>query len=260
MAAAIDPELAALVEESWRQHWAARGEPWLVWPSAPVLFFGDLASYRASPLRVVTVALNPSHHEFPPGKPFRRFPALERPEPESPPSYIAALGRYFVEAPYRSWFGFFEEALSGAGASYYPGGRATALHTDVGSGLPTSPTWSGLSDEVRARLKSDGVFLWHDLLDDLAPDIVLWSTARQWLALLEFEPVGPWETITTFTETDAGTPRARPVPVEARWYRVGGKSALVVFAPAAQKPIGALSHRQKREVGRLMEERWRAGR
>ena len=42
-------------------------------PAAPVLFFGDLGAYSMSPLRMVTVGLNPSRQEFPPQDPFRRF-------------------------------------------------------------------------------------------------------------------------------------------------------------------------------------------
>ena len=46
-------------------------------PAVPILFFGDLDAYRASPLRVLTVGLNPSGHEFPADQPFRRFPLAE---------------------------------------------------------------------------------------------------------------------------------------------------------------------------------------
>jgi hypothetical protein len=43
-------------------------------PSVPNVWFGDLPAYEASPLRVVTVGLNPSNEEFPSTNPFCRFP------------------------------------------------------------------------------------------------------------------------------------------------------------------------------------------
>ena len=140
-----EASLTALVDEAWRQHTVASGESWLVEPSAPILFFGDLTAFQTSEIRVVTVALNPSRLEFPPGDPFLRFPGIStRGEVDS---YIGALGGYFHREPYRSWFGFYDEALQGVGVSYYGAPSGTALHTDV-EAHPSPPTPRGTASTV----------------------------------------------------------------------------------------------------------------
>ena len=53
------------VTQSRRAFYRAAGMPVRVTTAAPILFFGDHSAYRASPLRVLTVGLNPSLHEFP---------------------------------------------------------------------------------------------------------------------------------------------------------------------------------------------------
>jgi len=100
-AAPLDTELLTLVDLAWRQHRATGGQPWLVAPSAPILFFGDLHAYRGSPLRVITVALNPSNREFPEPDPFSRFKTFTGPEVPATSDYICALNAYFRAIPYR---------------------------------------------------------------------------------------------------------------------------------------------------------------
>ncbi len=63
-----------LVKLAWQIFDRAAALPSRVAPAAPILFFGDLDAYRNSPLRVVTVGLNPSLKELPTDDPFRRFP------------------------------------------------------------------------------------------------------------------------------------------------------------------------------------------
>ncbi len=57
---------------------------------APVLYFGDLAAYRTSPLRVLTVGLNPSDREFPEQAPCNRSPGAA-----AGLSYLSSLDAYF---------------------------------------------------------------------------------------------------------------------------------------------------------------------
>jgi hypothetical protein len=136
-----DESLSHLAEEAWDLHRKFAGRPWLVTPSAPILFFGDLTAYQASPLRIATVGLNPSRLEFPACSPFSRFPDAQC----SIPTYLSSLESYFRTAPYGRWFNSYEQALLGLDASYYGQRPNTALHTDIGSVLPTDPTWSGLT-------------------------------------------------------------------------------------------------------------------
>ena len=84
-----------------------------VTPAAPILFFGQLDAFLASPLRVVTVGLNPSLHEFPAGRPFRRFLLAEG--NREPFRYLDAMSAYFCADPYSAWFNAFEPLLNGSG-------------------------------------------------------------------------------------------------------------------------------------------------
>ena len=138
--------------------------PSCVSPSIPILFFGDLHAYFSSRVRVLTVGLNPSLHEFPADSPFRRFPLAEGISVSEPDPYIDALSAYFRTDPYRSWFSAFEPLLNGLEASYYEGKPSTALHTDICSPAATDPTWSGLGWDEQKALEKEGGPLWHDLL------------------------------------------------------------------------------------------------
>ena len=51
--------------------------PSRVSPSIPILFFGDLHAYFSSRVRVLTVGLNPSLHEFPPPRTHGPDPSAE---------------------------------------------------------------------------------------------------------------------------------------------------------------------------------------
>jgi hypothetical protein len=242
--------LADLVGEAWQLHEAASSEPWLVRPSAPVLFFGDHDAFMASSLRVITVALNPSRLEFPSTDPLARFPRADERD-----RYVAALSGYFQDNPYASWFAFYEEALQGMGVSYYGGSNGTALHTDVGSPLATDPTWSKLDSNVTVRLESTGRPLWHRLVNYLQPDVVLWSTARRWLDFIELDPLSEWRPVAVFDRKKDGTDRKTPVRILTRRYALGsGKEALFAFGPAQVKPLGDITHEQKREAGAAIRE------
>lgn len=252
----MDRELRELVARAWSHHRSTSSEPWLVEPSIPILFFGDLAAYTDSDIKIVTVALNPSNREFPTDDPFARFEDVGG---DDEGKYISSLSAYFKSNPYTQWFDFFEQALSGMQSSYHPGSPRSVLHTDIGSCLPTAPTWSGLSREIRETLASDGVPLWHDLIAYLQPHVIILSVARQWLELISFDPLGEWHDLHVFDRTEAGELRKRPVVVEGRWYDVGDHQTLAAFVPASQKPLAALSHPQKARSGEVILEAWHAG-
>ena len=250
-----DAELLTLVNEVRQLYESNAGSSWLVTPAAPVLFFGDLPGYRESRPRIATVALNPSLHEFPKESPFRRFPGADSPDGSS---YLEALQGYFRTAPYGSWFGFYEQALLGMGASYYGRSSAIALHTDICSVLPTNPTWSLLDRSIQRRLAETGIPLWHRLIDCIKPDILLFSAARKWLRRIEFRALANWERIASFEWTREGRPRRSPVELEVRWYELSaGSPVLVAYARASEKPLASLSHAKKWEVGRIVKEHWR---
>jgi hypothetical protein len=67
--------LQELAAEAWneQQRVDRHGADYLVRAAIPILYFGDSQLYRQSPLRVITVGLNPSREEFPRNAPFSRF-------------------------------------------------------------------------------------------------------------------------------------------------------------------------------------------
>ena len=248
--------ITPLVQHAWDAYRRAGPLASRVEPAVPILFFGDLDAYRQSPVRTLTVGLNPSLHEFPPPSPFRRFPLVAGAAVDDHDRYTAALSAYFTTDPYRRWFSAFEPLLGGAGASYYPGSPSTALHTDICSPVATDPTWTGLDERERALLESDGGPLWHALLEALRPNVVALSVARHHLSRIEFDALGDWEAMVVFDRTTSGEPRRRPVEASARWYDIGGEPSLLVFVPAAQTPLGLLGADQRREVGAHAREVW----
>ena len=223
-----------------------------VTPAVPILFFGDLDAYRASPLRVVTVGLNPSRKEFPAGEPFRRFPLAEGSRDREGPSYLDAMSAYFRTDPYRGWFNAFEPLLNGLGASFYKGGASTALHTDICSPVATDPTWSRLDKTDRAALEADGGPLWRILLEELRPQIVAISVAKGHLKRIRFVPGTDWKIIHTFDRKADGVLRSRPYQIRTRWYNVGGERSLFGFGTAALKPFQLIADCQKRKTGQLL--------
>ena len=247
-------ELLALAGTALGMYETHREQEWLVSPGAPVLFFGNLLGFRASRPRVATVGLNPSRLEFPGASPFGRFPDADSGDEHS---YLQSLYSYFRIWPYRGWFDFYEQALQGMGASYYGERANVALHTDIGSVLPTDPTWSGLDASVRRRLAEVGGPFWHLLIECLQPDILLISMRRRWLESVEFTPCGDWQRIHGFDFTTDGERRKRPVGVHARWHTLSsGMPVLLAHVPASQKPLAALSHQQRRLAGTKIKEYW----
>jgi hypothetical protein len=225
------------VQQAWNEFAVARSRhpDFVPAESAPVLFFGDLAAYRASGLRVVTVGLNPSSREFPPAQPWVRFPRVHT-------DYLDALSTYFAIAPL-DWFDCFREVLRGLNASYGDRAPNRALHTDICSVLPTSPTWSSLPDEVRRDLASRGVPLWHDLVAELRPHVVVASVRYSWLDRITFRPISGWQPLHIVE-------RANPYLVDGRRLELpDGSTTLLVRGRAANTPFGTVRNTDRYAIG-----------
>ena len=248
-----------LVTQAWTTFDHVALLPCCVTPAAPILFFGNLPAYRASSLRVVTVALNPSHHEFPTEEPFQRFPLLKDNHGRKPERYLGAMSAYFREDPYREWFQSFEPLLDGLGASYYDGKSAsTALHTEICSPVATDPTWSKLDKTYHKALEKDGGPLFHSLLEALRPQIVVLSVAKDHLKRIKFTPGTDWKTIHAFRDKKDGSPRRDgPYEIRARWYDVSQQPSLFVFGPARTKPLADLTNCRKKEAGGFILKEYR---
>lgn len=217
-------------------------------PSIPILYFGNLERYRASKLRVITVALNPSYVEFPSQSPFERFPKAANLLTMQPAAARVemtqhALNEYFAIAPYRDWFSANEHVLNGFSASYYGLSANTALHTDLLSPVATKRTWSDLSKLERRELSAPGMKIWHNLVTELRPHVVLVSVARSHLDRLSFRLISPWSIRLLL-------PAKPQFPVHAAVLETwpGGASDFV-FARAAQVPFGFFKDSEKRAIG-----------
>jgi hypothetical protein len=242
--------LEQLVDAAWALHEraAAAAPAIVVQPSMPVLYFGDLDAYRRSPVHVVTAALNPSTREFPTADPWQRFPAgkaLRRPlDDHARGTYLSALSGYFRTSPYSAWFdGSFERVLWGLDASYYEGRANVALHTDIASPVPTDPTWGKLSPGQRSTVRDESAAIWLALIAALQPDVVIVSTAREYVDAVVGIPLERWQAVETLAH-------ARPFVVRAIRTVLGGHETLVVFAPAAQVPFGTASYDERERIGR----------
>lgn len=241
-------DLDGLVETAWHAH--ASGGDVVVRPSIPILWFGDARAYSDSPLRVVTLGLNPSRFEFPSAEPMMRFPAARHLANSgsldgSHPAYIRALDEYFRREPYRKWFDRgFEPLLNGLGASYYSNKPNTALHTDLLSPLATNPTWSKLG-RPRQALLSDGVPLWHALMEYLRPDVIVASIARPYLAKIGFERTGDLREIHRVE-------RKNPFVTEATELRIGHKTTTLVFGRCVNLPFGSVSFPDRETIGKAI--------
>jgi hypothetical protein len=220
--------------------------PILVYPSIPILFFGDSRKYDTSKLKVVTVGLNPSKEEFPDNNRFSRFPEVESIYNEildgkHLDKYLGALNNYFRNKPYRRWFDkSFEPILNGMGASYYDSQENTALHTDLCSPLATDPTWNNLRNDIKVRLEDDGNRLWHGLIQRLDPDVIIISVKEDYLRRIR--NVNGWKTAYKIE-------RKNPYVVKIGTMRTESKISRIFFGKAAQQPFGTVSAEDKRQVG-----------
>lgn len=213
----------------------------------PIKWFGDREAYQKSEVKIITVGLNPSDKEFreKDGESFTsqlRFPDYKI---GADASLEKALNSYFEKKPYRRWFnGGFEYILNGMDASYYSGKRTNrALHTDICSPWATNPTWMDLSLSVKKELQAKEFPLWQQLVNELSPDIILFSIPKEYVKLLKVDPLNELCRITT---TKSGEQRNRPVIIQKSMYG----NSLAVFGRTRNIPFGSLGKEQKIELGK----------
>lgn len=236
------PDVSTLAELAWADLTAARQRHPQVVPTecAPVLYFGDAQAYRRSPLRVVTVGLNPSDREFPRSDPWRRFPAAQ-----NRGGYLSALNGYFTTAPL-NWFDCFRELLRGLDASFSAGSTNQALHTDICSVVPTCPTWSKLPDQAQQDLAARGLRTWHELVAELRPHVIVASVRYGWLDRIRFDRLGPWQPVHTVV-------RDNPYLVDGCHLRLpDGSRTFLARGRAANTPFGTISNPDRYTVGRAL--------
>ena len=157
---------------------------YIVKNSIPIIWFGDLERYQASPVKIVTVGLNPSWHEFlekdktPLKNPRFKYIDLSSPDENNLNELYSTLNEYFYVNPF-SFFKQYEKILQGIGASFYQAGYSNiALHADAYTPFATDPFFGKLSSDVQWQLKARGMALHQNLIKYLCPDVILISVAK----------------------------------------------------------------------------------
>lgn len=204
----------------------------------PIHWFGNRPAYEASPLRVVTVGLNPSDREFRPNDSVAVSKDLRFPDFDGTDKGLElALNNYFKRKPYNAWFkGSFGAVLQSFEASFYEGAKNTAIHTDICSPWATIPTWSKLPEKIRQELEIEGHELWKKLILELQPDVILFSSSPNHEQKIDFpSPDKEWKSV------DVGAKRQLLV----RRFQINGKITQVLFQVQGRKPFLQTSREQK---------------
>lgn len=184
----MDKELSRIIDLYWADYVEHKEKPFVVNPSIPIIWFGDMEAYKKSKLRVVTVALNPSDKEFRKDNQlsFFRFKNGEKIHSktkldETEKSILKeTLSNYFKDEPYDNWFNCFEKPLNALDSSYKCG-ENIALHIDIYTALATNPTWGGLKKEEKQMLTDGNARskeLFNSLMEYLSPDVILYSANK----------------------------------------------------------------------------------
>ena len=163
---------------------------YIVKNSIPIIWFGNLERYQASPVKIVTVGLNPSYSEFLHDdgltplshERFQKLNLNEYTQTEIVALYDTLNAYYDGEDanPYMQFFGQYEKLLHGIDASYFGGSlQNTAIHIDAYSAMATVPRWGELDIFIRRMLMARGRKLYNALVDYLNPDVILISVAKE---------------------------------------------------------------------------------
>lgn len=159
---------------------------YIVKNSIPIIWFGDLEKYKASPVKIVTVGLNPSWHEFwekkgmPLSTPRFDHVTLSSLDDEVILSLYDTFNHYFVREPFWGYFKQYENLLRGIGASFYQtDSESIALHVDAYTPIATDPFFGELSSDIQWQFKARGMVLYKKLINFLCPDVILISVARE---------------------------------------------------------------------------------
>ncbi len=165
----ISNELTNVLQEYISDFLKKRNFSYVVKPSIPIVWFGDIEEYNESPKKVVTVGINPSLSEFEK----KRFNIVDLECENAVDELVNTLNLYFKDNPY-DWFNNFEKVLSTLDASYYEKKATnTAIHIDIYSAIATNPIWRYLSDGEKKDIQRTDLF--KKLLNLLDPDIIVFS-------------------------------------------------------------------------------------
>lgn len=183
--------LNRLISQSWNAFVALQSMPCVISDAIPILWFGDLEAYSNSPIRIVTVGLNPSNKEFqdkdcdPISVALRFHNAVSLLGKQTLNGsdfmlYRQAMNEYFKCNPYKRWFQWHEAALNDLDATYggimlKQGGefKNTAIHIDIKTAIATNPTWGGLCNNCRSSLQLSCSKMYGNLVKLLDPQVII---------------------------------------------------------------------------------------
>jgi hypothetical protein len=244
----VDVELRDLIDKSRQALSECRKD--VVPSSMPILFFGDLACYKASKgLKVVTVGLNPSRDEFPKGKRFSRFPLMRGWSRQrfNHDKYVQSLASYFEGDYYRGYFDDFEDVLQAFGVSYrHRNGHGRALHTDFCSPFASRNLWGELSNAAQMKFKKRGVPLWQGVIKYLKPDVMLSTIAFK--KHLAPEIHGPWRKRTI----RIGVQKYKVYWFNAGLSRIANIEHVINGRLMMRRVLGNLSSDGRKQLGRII--------
>ena len=183
-----EKKLEALILETWQDFDRLKKSPEtadvIVPDSLPLLWFGDLAAYAQSNVRILTLSKNPSDAEFGQNQRFENLsPTAENLTALSKKSsaltdYKSQLNQYFQRNP-NKWFRQLNKFLPVFEAGYADASNV-ALHADLFTPMATKPVWPGLTKAQQACFDSKIA----DLLDILQPQLILTSLSQVNLKIL----------------------------------------------------------------------------
>ena len=159
----------------------------------PIVWFGNTKKFFRSKIKVITIGLNPSFHEFPETDSELRFPGARNAFARHRMGEVCnnSLNGYFDanRTPYWDWFEAYERALGllrcgvtyGGIKSRCPLAENYALHIDFYSAIATEPTYGKLGKVMKTHLARVDLFrqLFSYLTDGWdEPVIILFSTSK----------------------------------------------------------------------------------
>jgi hypothetical protein len=151
----------------------------VVSPSIPIVWFGDIEKYQRSPKRILTISINPSLHEFPQSPKQPRFDIVDFSNSNALDALYSTLNHYFYDNPYGNpydWFKKYNKLMSVLDCSYgglYGNKTNTAIHIDIYTAIATNPTFGHLESHEKALIQNTSLF--NELFDLLDPGVVLIS-------------------------------------------------------------------------------------
>lgn len=244
--------------------------------SIPILYFGNSKKYQESKIKVMTVGLNPSDQEFPKRHKTQRFKYESLDinnsyDDDFTESYREILDSYFLNCPYNWFDDSFGDVLDGFGASYYKDAPITAVHTDIATPIPTSPTWSGIGTKdndlywqdhkkVKDNIAGEGLTIFRALIELLKPDIMFVSVQKKLLDRLPNEQIvreEDGETLLEVLKKKDGTSRKKSYKVILQRYSLAIDPAhkiALIYGEAAQTPFGLISNKSKHDIGEKARE------